>query len=189
MAFNDFNDFSDIMGMDDEMLGFNLKKALQKAGNKMLPGNPFGKSGGGPRKPAMLPNASDGVMQRVPLGTGVATWAGGTAANTVVRLTVRPQMPFSIRKVVFIPTRSAGAAAVGINVIDIQVAQQSIFGGGGQLPIDMFSPDAVDSGVLSVTAQIGQDILIDLVNLAAVPAAPDFVSVTGGFYGDAVSMR
>jgi hypothetical protein len=187
-GYNDINGmgeggYNDIMGA----MGFSFMQAMKNAGKGK---NPFsqGKPKKTIRKPNLLPTAYDGgVQQRVAMGTGTATWTGPIAAGVVQRLTVRPQMPFSIRKVIFDVFRN-NAAGVGINVIDIQVAQTSIFASGGQLPTGMFTANAVDSSILSVTAQVGQDINIDLVNTAALIAL-DVVTCTGGFYGDAVSIR
>lgn len=190
---NGYNDING-MGADNyaDIMGFSFAQALKNASKGKNPFKSGGKAKKAIRKPNLLPTAYDGgVQQRVAMGTGVATWLGGIAglpAGTVQRLTVRPQMPFSIRKVIFEVFRSAGAAAVGVNVIDIQVAQTSIFASGGQLPTGMFTADAVDSSILSTTAQVGQDINIDLVNVAAVPIG-ETVTCSGGFYGDAVSIR
>lgn len=117
------------------------------------------------------------------LGVGTASWPAGTAANTVVRLTVEPQRPFLPNKLVIDAIKSVGAVAVGVEITSIQVGTASQSVATAAAPAALFAPQVQGNNVAFDLAQPGVAITIELRNTAAIPVG-ESVSASVGFLGD-----
>jgi len=168
----DFDDLqgSGLEGYDaDEILG-----ALAKKGGLAL------KKGWMPRP--FAPGVPKIGPRLQPLPFTVTTFAAGTAAGTVQQVTADTQKPFRGERLVVVLDRSAGAAAVGINISRIQVGVDLQQAGIGQVPAAAFGATAVGVRMVADANEPGVRVAIDYTNIIAVPAG-ESVSVSTVWFG------
>lgn len=113
---------------------------------------------------------------------------GDIEIGTETLYTARPQVPFRPSRLVVtpfplkpdslffrflsriplirrIPRRIIAKRNSMIRVIDIHIASQSMFAGEGEIPVDVFSPEASGNEVLMDEALPGVDITVSLCNV------------------------
>jgi hypothetical protein len=100
--------------------------------------------------------------------------ASTVAAGASRTFSVQPQIPFK-------PDRFFASSAFAGNfaITDIKVGQQSMFAASSAVPAQMFAENSVDSPVNFDTAQISQQLIVQVVNISA--AASRFLGSFRGF--------
>jgi len=108
----------------------------------------------------ILPNSACGPKGRfLPLGFDSVS---AVAAGATAIITQRPQILFQPSRLVI-----SGAIAAFFLVNDIKIGKNSQFGASGSLPSDVFSPTSVGVALAMDSAQVAQDIVLNVTNIDA----------------------
>lgn len=130
--------------------------------------------------PGLLPNQQvvpgpsqwSGRRQFAPLTTAAVTLGAGAATS----LSIRPQRPFRVERLIIQGTVPGDLA--GLAVADIKVGATSQFVNGGLLPAYFFDTLAFDANVRFDSSNPGVDITVSINNIGAAP-----VTFVAGFVG------
>ena len=140
-------------------------------------------------KPTLLgtgiPGVSGPSVKKIPLGLGSMTF-DASSGTTDFTLTARPQVPVRGRRLIVVVTRSSGASAIAANASDLEVGNKSQFAGGGEIPLETFGPEVMDSTLVFDQADPGIEIRLKG-SISAIPAAGESVTITASILCDAVS--
>ena len=99
--------------------------------------------------------------------------AGGTAT-----IQVQPQRLFKGKKLSLVATDGAGVTAIGAQVTDVKIGQNSQFVSSGNVAVEVFAPDSVSSYVDLDDADIGNLVTVFYANPTAAA-----ITVEGGLFG------
>lgn len=161
----------DELGYDDELGAVARRRSAQRRAGISRP--PLAAM-----RRALVPNLP-GVPavggREEPVGFGSFTFGNATAQT--VTLTARPQKPFKGRRLVIPIFRTAGAAAIGVNVTALSVGQANQLVSSGAVPADAFVPGAFGVDLNLDPATPGIDITIVLATTAT-PGAGETITVT-----------
>lgn len=105
-------------------------------------------------------------LQRLALGLGITS----VAANSSAVITVTPQVPFKLERLV--------SQSTGLTINDVKVGTNSQFVGAGSIPVEIFARDSVGVGLKGDTAVPGVDIAL----YASNPTA-GALSLSGAYLG------
>lgn len=142
---------------------------------------------GGIRRRPPIVNAIAGVppvaQGRTYQGLGLFQFTNASAQ--VAALTGLPQVPFRPRRLELNVLRTAGAAAIGVNVTSIFVGQVNVSAGQQATFAEAFGPTAQDTVMQWPPAQAGITIAVNIATTAT-PGAGETVTVQGNLIGDTV---
>jgi hypothetical protein len=180
----------DQLGDDDQLLGaaVNARRGLMRRAQavKARRASPFASPAArnlAAMRSTIVP-AVPGVPpiggREEPLGLGTFTFGNATAQTTA--LTGRPQKPFKGSRLVITIVRTAGAAAIGVNVNSLFVGVNNMLVSSQAVPADMFSPLAVGVAMNIDPATPGIDVVLNLATTAT-PGAGETITVTAAIIG------
>lgn len=122
-------------------------------------------------------------LQPLPLGQVIFTPTSGT----LLQLVARPQRPFKGQRLVAVQAATAGAAALIVNVLRLEIGtnNQFVFGGAG-VPVQAFQAGAFDTNMMLQPATPGVDITLQL-QISAAPGAGESVTVSAAMWGTVIA--
>lgn len=159
----------DIVG-DADLIGDAVDELLKGAGDDELgDADILGSYGAdilGAVRRAKVKSTKPTRLQRLALGLGITS----VAANSSAVITVTPQVPFKLERLV--------SQSTGLTVNDVKVGTNSQFVGAGSIPVEIFARDSVGVGLKGDTAVPGVDIAL----YASNPTA-GALSLSGAYLG------
>jgi hypothetical protein len=181
----DMEDMGALMDMGDyDDMGAPI--AARRPGGRLLriPQTGRGAIRGRPPIVSAMPGVPTPTQARQPLGLTNVVFTAASAQ--LLAMTGLPQRPFRGRRLVLNVLRTAGAAAIGVNVVAIMTGQTNEMAGQQPTFAEAFGPLATDMVMQMQPAGPGITISVQCATTAA-PAGADTVTVQGQILGDVVA--